>query len=118
MGYVGTRADTKRNFPDEVISEPPVSLGDERIKRKTLRFKDVSWYSRNSAWEVKLFYPQTRRSKRIRYYDSELDAAMAHDYAGVELHGPGWPKLNFPDEVITKPPESRGDERKRLKASR
>jgi hypothetical protein len=30
--------DTKRNFPDEVISEPPVSLGDKRRERKASRF--------------------------------------------------------------------------------
>jgi hypothetical protein len=108
---------TKRNFPDEVVTEP-VSLGDERRERKTSRYNGVSWKTAASAWVVHLHNPQTKRKKHIGSYDSETSAAMAYDCAAVQLHGPDWPKRNFPGELITKPPESRGDERRRLKASR
>jgi hypothetical protein len=43
---------------------------------------------------------------------------MAYDCAAVQMHGPDWPKRNFPGELITKPPESRGEEQRRLKAAR
>jgi hypothetical protein len=105
---------TKRNFPDEAISEPPASLGD----KETSRYNGVSWNVRASAWRADLWNPQTKRKQYVGIYDSETAAAMAYDCAAVELHGPDWPKRNFPGELITKPPESRGDERRRLKASR
>ena len=111
--------DTKRNFPGEIISEPPVSLGDKQRERKTSSYNfGVAWRTDRSAWIAQLYKPQTKCLQYIGLYDSEENAARAYDCAAVELHGPDWPKRNFPSEVITKPPESRGDERRRLKASR
>jgi hypothetical protein len=113
---------TKRNFPDEVISQPPASLGDAL----TSRYRGVNWVSRDSVWRLQLYIPKSKRlgdlqaksQLTIGLYDSEVDVAMAYDCAAVQLHGPDWPKRNFPGEVITKAPESRGDEQRRLKASR
>jgi hypothetical protein len=34
---------TKRNFPDEAISELPVTVGEERKERKSSRYIGVSW---------------------------------------------------------------------------
>jgi hypothetical protein len=106
--------DTKRNFPGELISEPPESRGDAM----TSSCNGVSWHTRDSVWRVGLYNPQTKRRQSIGYYDSETSAAMAYDCVTVQLHGPDWPKRNFTGELITKPPESRADERRRLKASR
>ncbi|KAG1669449.1 hypothetical protein FOA52_004082 [Chlamydomonas sp. UWO 241] len=96
---------TKRNFPAEIISEPPATVRG----RKSSRFTGVSWTKNCSAWKAYLRNPHTERRQNLGLYDSEEAAAMAHDCAGVQLHGPDWPKLNFPGEVNTKPPESRGD---------
>ncbi|KAG1655283.1 hypothetical protein FOA52_007979 [Chlamydomonas sp. UWO 241] len=110
--------DTERNFPDEVISEPPVSLGHEQRERKTSRFRfGVSRNTNASGWDARVWSPETQRQVPIGIYDSEEDAARAYDCVAVQLHGPDWPKLNFPGEVITAPPESRGDKKRRLKAS-
>jgi hypothetical protein len=108
----------KRNFPGEVISEPLVSLGDKMRERKTSRFTGVSWHKSNRVWHAYLRNPQTKRRQHIGSYDSETSAAMAYDCVAVELHGPDWPNRNFPGELITKPPASRGDEQRRLKALR
>ncbi|KAG1655285.1 hypothetical protein FOA52_007981 [Chlamydomonas sp. UWO 241] len=114
--------DGKRNFPDEVISQTPASLGDAM----TSDFYGVSWYMATSAWKAQLYIPRSKRLgdmqgksiKCIGSSDSEVDAAMAYDCAAVELNGSDWPKRNFPGELITKPPKSRGDEQMRRKASR
>ncbi|KAG1669452.1 hypothetical protein FOA52_004085 [Chlamydomonas sp. UWO 241] len=87
---------TKRNFPDELISVALASRGDARSSH----------------------YKEQKRAQNIGMHDSQLDAAVVYDYAAVQLHGPDWPKLNFPGEVIAKAPESRKDKRKRLRASR
>jgi hypothetical protein len=101
--------DTKRNFPDEVISEPPASLGDQRRESKTSRFSfGVCWNTDDSVWVAYLTDPQTKRTQRIGCYDSEVDAARAFDCAAVKMHGPGYSERNFPDEVISQP-ASRGD---------
>ncbi|KAG1667276.1 hypothetical protein FOA52_012565 [Chlamydomonas sp. UWO 241] len=99
------------------VSEPPASLGDQMRERKTSRFNGVSWKKNRSVWHAYLKNPQTMRSQHIGFYDSEVDAALVYDCVAVEVHGPVWRKLTFP-ELITKPPESRGDELRRLKALR
>ncbi|KAG1675878.1 hypothetical protein FOA52_001535 [Chlamydomonas sp. UWO 241] len=106
-----------RNFPGEVISEPPVSLGDERKKNKTSLYVGVSFDKIRSAWTAFMWDPQTKHQQYIGSYFSEEDAARAHDWAAVKLRGTG-AKRNFPDELITEPPVSRGDEQKERKASR
>ncbi|KAG1672764.1 hypothetical protein FOA52_002752 [Chlamydomonas sp. UWO 241] len=90
----------KRNFPDELISEPPVSRGDA----KSSRFNGVTFLKASSTWVLCLQNPQTRRVQRIGTYASDVDAARAYDCAAVKLHGPGWPKRNFPGELTTEPP--------------
>ncbi|KAG1666396.1 hypothetical protein FOA52_006505 [Chlamydomonas sp. UWO 241] len=102
----------KHNFPGEIISEPPASRGDA----KSSRFNGVS--KEQSSWVVYLYSPETKRPRRIGSYASEVDAARAYDCAAVKLHGPGWPKRNFPGEVISEPPVSLGAKRKERKASR
>jgi hypothetical protein len=106
---------TDRNFPDELISEPPVSLGDERRERKTSRFTGVCWDKRGKAWQVDLWNRQTKRNQQIGYFTSEEDAARAWDCAAVRACGPGTPKQrNFPDELISEPPVSLGRKGKYL----
>jgi hypothetical protein len=52
-------------------------------------------------------------------YDSEEDAARAYDCTAVKLLSPDFPSATSQMiEIITTPPESRGEERRRLKASR
>ncbi|KAG1669451.1 hypothetical protein FOA52_004084 [Chlamydomonas sp. UWO 241] len=110
------------NFPGEFITKAPASLGDAASSR----YKGVSRRKDSLVWDVRLHIPksmhlgdlQAKRMQHIGRYDSEVDAAMALDCAAAQLHGPHWPKLNFRGKVITKPPESRGDEQRQLKASR
>ncbi|KAG1669442.1 hypothetical protein FOA52_004075 [Chlamydomonas sp. UWO 241] len=83
---------TNRNFPAEVISEPPATMRG----KKSSRFTGVSWKSDRSVWQAYLRDPQTKRQKKIGTFDSEEAAATAYDCAAVQLHGPDWPKLNFP----------------------
>jgi hypothetical protein len=89
----------KLNFPDEATSELPVTVG---VKRKSSRYIGVTWYKTKSSW----CWP-THSQRHIGYYASEEDAARAYDCASVEARGLG-AKRNFPSEVISKPPESRG----------
>ncbi|KAG1671909.1 hypothetical protein FOA52_003476 [Chlamydomonas sp. UWO 241] len=108
----------KRNFPGELISEPPASLGDVRREHKSSRFIGVCWHKGASAWMVQLWDPEAKRRKRIGYYASEEDAARAYDFEAVKMHGPDYTKRNFPNEVIGEPPVSLGDEMRERKASR
>jgi hypothetical protein len=87
--------DTKRNFPGEDISEPPVALGEEREQRKSSRY--ISWNKAKSSWIVKLRGPHTKQ-RHIGAYASEEDAAWAYDAAAVQACGPG-AKRNFPDDL-------------------
>jgi hypothetical protein len=109
---------TERNFPDELISEPPVSLGDEMRERKTSRFTGVCWDKRGKAWEVDLWNRQTKGNQHVGIYASEEDAARAYDYAAVKMHGTEYTERNFPDELISEPPVSLGDEWRERKTSR
>ncbi|KAG1671893.1 hypothetical protein FOA52_003460 [Chlamydomonas sp. UWO 241] len=102
---------TERNFPGDLISEPPVSLGDERRERKSSRFNGVSWHKARKTWQAELWHPDTKRMQYIGLYDSEEDAGRARDWAAVKLHGPGYTKRNFPNEVISEPPAARGGKR-------
>jgi hypothetical protein len=102
---------TKRNFPDETISEPPVTVGEERKQRTSSRFLGVSWHKANSSFRVQLMRdPQTKRRLHIGYYASEEDAARAYDCAAVQVHGPD-ARRNFPAEATSELPVTVGEER-------
>jgi AP2-like factor (euAP2 lineage) len=101
----------ERNFPDEPISEPPATVGEERKQRGSSRYIGVSWIKAKSSWRVDMRDPQTKRTQHIGYFASEEDAARAYDYAVVQAHGHG-AKRNFPGEVSSEPPETVGEERK------
>ncbi|KAG1654526.1 hypothetical protein FOA52_008531 [Chlamydomonas sp. UWO 241] len=108
----------ERKFPGELISEPPVSLGDERRERKTLHFIAVDWSKGQEAWRVRVKNPQAKHPQHIVLYTFDEDAARAYDCAAVKLHGPGYNERNFPGELISEPPMSLGDERRERKTSR
>ncbi|KAG1655432.1 hypothetical protein FOA52_004107 [Chlamydomonas sp. UWO 241] len=90
---------TERNFPGELISERPVSLGDESKERKTSDYIGVSGHESTSAWRVQLRKPHMKHPQHIGTYDSEEDAARAYDHALVKLRGPEYTKRNFPNEA-------------------
>jgi hypothetical protein len=75
---------------------------------KSSSYTGVSWYKRNSVWEVSLYDSQNKGKQYIGSYASEEDAARAYDCAAVKLLGLDT-KRNFPDEIISEPPASRGD---------
>jgi hypothetical protein len=106
----------KRNFPDEDISEPPVSKGQEQKQQHSSCYIGVSWVKAKSLFRVRLTDPQTKRERHIGYFASEEDAARAYDCAAVQAHGLG-AKRNFPDEDISEPPVSLGAGRKRQGSS-
>jgi hypothetical protein len=89
----------ERNFPDEVISELPVSLGEEQKQRSSSRYIGVRWEKRRSSWDVQMRDPQAKRHCHIGSYASEEHAAQAYDYAAVQAHGPGVER-NFPGENL------------------
>jgi AP2-like factor (euAP2 lineage) len=86
----------KRNFPGEVISEAPETVGEERKQRSSSRYIGITWNKDSSTWVAYLRDKQAQR-RHIGCYASEEDAARAYDCAAVQVHGPG-AKLNFPDE--------------------
>ncbi|KAG1679418.1 hypothetical protein FOA52_007709 [Chlamydomonas sp. UWO 241] len=96
--------DVKRNFPDEIISEPPVSLGDERTQRKSSRCISVGWRKENSKWVSTLRDSQTKSVKHLGYFATEVEAAWKHDVEALK-QGPEVPdnKLNFSIQVRTNP---------------
>ncbi|KAG1654545.1 hypothetical protein FOA52_008401 [Chlamydomonas sp. UWO 241] len=110
-------AGTRRNFPDEAISEMPVTLGVEQKQRSSSRFIGVSWNKANSSWHVRLTDPQTKRSRSVGNFTSEEDAARAYDCAVVQVRGPS-AKRNFPDEPISELPVLVGEKRKQRGSSR
>ncbi|KAG1675743.1 hypothetical protein FOA52_012399 [Chlamydomonas sp. UWO 241] len=99
----------KRNFPGEVITKPPASLGEEREQMKSSRYIGVYWDKRKSAWRVRLHDPHTKRPGHIGWLasDREEDAARAHGCAAVRMHGPGALR-NFPAEAMSEPPVTVG----------
>ncbi|KAG1667904.1 hypothetical protein FOA52_013665 [Chlamydomonas sp. UWO 241] len=105
---------SKRNFPCEVISEVPVSKGEERRVRSSSRFIGVS--CNKSSWVVQLRDSQTRRKRNIGSFACEEDAANAHDCVVVQAHGPG-AKRNFPGEIISELPVTLGEKRKKRSSS-
>ncbi|KAG1657236.1 hypothetical protein FOA52_000439 [Chlamydomonas sp. UWO 241] len=107
---------TKRNFPGEDISEPPVSQGEERMRRRSSHFVGVSWSKVRSAWRAQLQDPQAKRSQYIGTYSSEEDAVRAYDCAVVQAHGTDT-KRNFPSKTITELPATLDEERKRRSSS-
>jgi hypothetical protein len=109
--------DTKRNFPNELVTEPPVSTGERRRERKTSKYLGVSYHKGASAWRADLWDPQLQRRERIGSFASEEEAAKAYDYTALQIQGPH-AKRNFPDELITEPPVSMGDLRRERKTSR
>jgi hypothetical protein len=42
--------DAKLNCPGEAISEPPVTVGEERKQRSSSRYTGVSWAKSSSSW--------------------------------------------------------------------
>jgi hypothetical protein len=78
---------TKRNFPGEVISELPVSKGDERKQRKSSKYIGVTRDKRRSSWNAQLTDTQTKTNRYIGNYASEEDAARAFDCAAVQARG-------------------------------
>ncbi|KAG1661858.1 hypothetical protein FOA52_011625 [Chlamydomonas sp. UWO 241] len=102
---------TDRNFPGELISEPPVSLGDEMRERQTSDYFGVCWHMQHEIWQANLWDPHTKRTQHIGYYTSEENAARAFDHVLVKLRGPGYAKRNFPDEIVSEPPAARGRKR-------
>ncbi|KAG1660887.1 hypothetical protein FOA52_015929 [Chlamydomonas sp. UWO 241] len=107
---------TKRNFPGEDISEPPVTKGAEQKERSSSRYFGVTWHKANASWVAQLYDAQTKRKQYIGIYASEEDAARAHDFAAVQALGPG-AERNFPGEDISEPPISKGEERKKKRNS-
>ncbi|KAG1669443.1 hypothetical protein FOA52_004076 [Chlamydomonas sp. UWO 241] len=65
---------TKRNFPAEVISEPPVSLGAKMRESEASRFSfGVRWHKRGSVWQVDRWNPETKRTEYIAMYSIRSD---------------------------------------------
>ena len=61
------------------------SFNQKRRKNTTSKFKGVSWYKRRSVWEAYIHIDYSK--KKIGYFDSELDAAIAYNVAAVEHFG-------------------------------
>jgi hypothetical protein len=106
----------ERNFPGEAISEAPETVGEKLKQRSSSCYIGITWHKGHSAWRVKLWDPQTKRSRSVGYYTSEEDAARAYDCAAVQAHGPG-AKRNFPGEAISEAPETVGEKRKQRSSS-
>jgi hypothetical protein len=112
-------AGTRRNFPDETITEPPMSKGEppvpvgEKLKQcRSSRFIGVGWHKADSSWHVRRWHRQTRSDWFIGRYASEEDAARAYDRAEVQARGPGSERY-FPGEAISEAPVSVGGKRRR-----
>jgi hypothetical protein len=93
----------KRNFPGEVINEPPMTVRQEKKKSSNSPYIGVNWFKDRSLWTVSLRDPQTKRPRFIGSFASEEDAARAYDCAAVQAHGPGATR-NFPGEAISEAP--------------
>ncbi|KAG1660256.1 hypothetical protein FOA52_007653 [Chlamydomonas sp. UWO 241] len=106
----------KRNFPDEIISELPATGDTERKeaqkKRCSSRYIGVTWCKANPSWLAQLYDPQAKRSWRVGYYASEVDAARAYDCAVVQARGPGAKRNFLLDPTLGDPPVSLGEKRK------
>jgi hypothetical protein len=79
------------------------------------RYLGVSWNKVRCSWHAQLTDPQTKRSRHIGSFASEVEAARAFDAAAVQLHGQG-AKRNF--ETISEMPVSLGEKRKQRSSSR
>ncbi|KAG1656381.1 hypothetical protein FOA52_011006 [Chlamydomonas sp. UWO 241] len=90
----------RRNFPEELISEPPPTMGEKRKQRSSSLYTGVTWSKAKSAWHVQMTDPVTKRNRHIGYFDVENKAARAYDCAAVQAHGAG-AKRNFPGEPIS-----------------
>ncbi|KAG1662816.1 hypothetical protein FOA52_009030 [Chlamydomonas sp. UWO 241] len=101
---------TKRNFPDEIISEPPATLGAKQKEHKTSDFTGVGWSKASSKWQARL------GAKYIGCYESEEDAARAYDYEVMQLRVPD-ATLNFPKELVSARPVSLGAKQQERKTS-
>ncbi|KAG1656077.1 hypothetical protein FOA52_005739 [Chlamydomonas sp. UWO 241] len=90
----------RRNFPEELISEPPATMGEQRKQRSSSLYTGMTWSKAKSAWHVQMRDPLTKRNRHIGYFDVENKAARAYDCAAVQAHGQGI-KRNFPGEPIS-----------------
>ncbi|KAG1656548.1 hypothetical protein FOA52_011500 [Chlamydomonas sp. UWO 241] len=108
---------TKRNFQDEIISEPPMTVRQEQKQRSSSRFLGVNWFKDRSLWTVTLNNPQRKRPRFIGSFAPEEDAARAYDFAAVQVLGPG-AKRNYPGEVVSEPPMTAGEMRKQRSSSK
>jgi hypothetical protein len=94
-----------------------VAAGEQQKQRSSSRYRGVSWHKATSSWQVRLWDPQTKRSRSNTFFASEDDAARAYDCAAVQAHGPD-AKRNFPGEAISELPLTVGEERKQRSSSR
>jgi hypothetical protein len=72
----------KRNFPGEAISEPPVTVGEERKLRGSLRYVGVSWDKRGSSWRA---HQSAKRRQHIGHYICLVNATALVTAAAVAL---------------------------------
>ncbi|KAG1661752.1 hypothetical protein FOA52_004811 [Chlamydomonas sp. UWO 241] len=107
---------TKRNFQDEIISEPPMTVRQEQKQRSSSNFLGINWFKDRSLWTVTMKDPQRKRPRFIGSFASEEDAARAYDFAAVQALGPG-AKRNYPGEVVSEPPVAAGEKRKQRSSS-
>ncbi|KAG1674599.1 hypothetical protein FOA52_001848 [Chlamydomonas sp. UWO 241] len=94
----------KLNFPDELISEPPASLGEQRTEQKTSLFVGVTWVERGRKWLSRVRDCQAKHDIQVGYFASEIEAAWEHDVEALKQDAdvPD-SKLNFPSQVRASP---------------
>ncbi|KAG1673862.1 hypothetical protein FOA52_012887 [Chlamydomonas sp. UWO 241] len=94
---------------------PHASSSGAHTQRKragsTSRYIGVGWGTANSAWNVAMRDPQTKRSRHIGTFSTEEAAARAYDCAAVQAHGAA-AKRNFPGEDISELLAAAGEGRK------
>jgi hypothetical protein len=107
-----------RNRADNCRSNLRVCTRDEnmcnRVKRagSISRFKGVGYRKRNHRWYAELVYEG--EPVWFSFFESEIEAARAYDYAAVQRFGP-FANLNLPEEW---PPERRQEVHAQWQAER
>ncbi|KAG1659226.1 hypothetical protein FOA52_008995 [Chlamydomonas sp. UWO 241] len=107
----------KRNFPDEVITEPPLSTVEARVGRKASNYLGVSWDKKARAWAVHRWDAGSQCQRYLGCYASEEDAARAYDFSAVQEHGPDTTERNFMAEVVGELPLTLSAEQQHRKTS-